>query len=308
MENPANKGIFDRALLRRRRARADAQSAGTGADYLLKRAAEDVIERLHAVNRGFPVALEIGSHGAMLREMLAASPVAGKIETLIAMDSVEALARASGRPSVVADDEALPIADASLDLAISLLSLQWTNDLPGALIQIRRALKPDGLFLGALIGGETLRELREAFYEAETETTGGVSPRVLPFIEVRTTGSLLQRAGFALPVVDLDRVSVTYASPLALLADLRAMGATNIIRDRKKSPLRRATLLRAMAIYKERFGAPDGRIGATFEIIHAAGWAPHASQQKPLAPGSAKARLADALGTAEYGAGDAAKP
>jgi SAM-dependent methyltransferase len=236
--------------------------------------------------------------------MLGASAAAAKLGTLVAMESVESLARRSGPPALVADEEALPIADQSLDLVVSLLSLQWTNDLPGTLIQIRRALKPDGLFLGALVGGESLTELRQSFYEAEAEVEGGVSPRVLPFVEVRTLGALLQNAGFALPVVDLDRVTVTYSSPFALLKDLRAMGATNIIRLRSRKPLRRKTLFRAMEIYAERFAASDGCVSATFEIVHASGWAPHVSQQKPLAPGSAKARLADALGAKEQSAGE----
>ena len=299
--------VFDRALLRRRRARAAAHShAGVG--YLLTRACADLVDRLAVVNRSFPLALEIGAHDGSFRRALAASASDGKIGTLIATESVEALVRRLGPPSLVCDEEALPVKDGALDLAVSLLSLQWTNDLPGALIQIRRALKPDGLFLGALIGGESLTELRQAFYEAEAETLGGVSPRVAPFVEVRTLGGLLQRAGFALPVVDLDRVRVTYPSPLALLNELRAMGATNVIRERSRAPLRRETLLRALDIYQKRFAAPDGRIGASFDLLHVSGWAPDASQPRPLRPGSAQTRLADALGTVEYGAGDAAKP
>ena len=301
------RDIFDRALLRRRRARAARGDVG-GADYLLARAADDMLERLSAVNRQFPLALEIGAHHGLFRRRLRESLAAPKIGGLIIMENVEGLARISGSPAFVADEEALPIADAVLDLAVSLLSLQWTNDLPGALTRIRRALKPDGLFLGALIGGESLIELRQAFYEAETEILGGISPRVLPFVEVRTLGALLQSAGFALPVVDLDRVSVTYATPFALLQDLRAMGATSIIRLRSKRPLTRKLLFRAMEIYAERFPAPGGRVAATFEIIHTSGWAPHGSQQQPLKPGSAKARLADALGTREHSAGDPAKP
>lgn len=303
MAETYNRAPFDRVLLRQRRARA-AREGATGADYLLARTAEDLIDRLTAINRQFPLALEIGAHGGLFRAMLRDGPVSTKIETLIAMENVKSLARKSGQPALVADEEALPIADQSLDLVVSLLSLQWTNDLPGALIQIRRALKPDGLFLGALVGGESLTELRQSFYEAEGEVEGGVSPRVLPFVEVRTLGMLLQNAGFALPVVDLDRVTVTYASPFALLKDLRAMGTTNIIRLRSRKPLGRKTLFRAMEIYARRFPANDGRVSATFEIIHASGWAPHASQQKPLVPGSAKARLADALGAKEQNAGE----
>jgi SAM-dependent methyltransferase len=304
----ADHHVFDRALLKRRRARAAAQVGDSGADYLLARASEDVIERLQAIHREFALGLEIGAHNGLFRRVLAASPAARKIGTLITTESVEALARRDGGPSLVADEEALPIGNGVLDLAVSLLSLQWTNDLPGALIQIRRALRPDGLFIGALVGGESLTELRQALYEAEAETTGGVSPRVAPFVEVRALGGLLQRAGFALPVVDLDRVSVTYASPLALLKDLRAMGATNVIRARKKAPLKRPTLARTFEIYQKRFAAPGGRVVASFDLVHASGWAPDASQPKPLVPGSARTRLADALGTVEYGAGDTAKP
>jgi hypothetical protein len=180
------------------------------------------------------------------------------------------------------------------------LSLHFANDLPGALIQTRRALKPDGLFLGTMLGGATLEELRTSFAQAETEIEGGLSPRVSPMADLRDLGGLLQRAGFALPVADSDTVTATYATPLALMRDLRAMGATNVLTARRKSPLRRATLARAIEIYQENFAAPGGRIRATFEIIHLSGWSPHDSQQKPLRPGSAKSRLADALGVTEH--------
>jgi len=201
--------------------------------------------------------------------------------------------------AVVADAEALPFRDASLDLVVSFLALQFVNDLPGTLIQIRRALKPDGLLLAALAGGDTLIELRQAFAAAEAEIEDGVSPRVAPFSDVRDMGALLQRAGFALPVTDVDRIIVRYRSPLALMHDLRRMGATNPLVERSRRPLKRAILLRMMEIYAERFSDPDGRVRATFEIVWLSGWAPHVSQQKPLAPGSARQRLADALGTRE---------
>ena len=206
----------------------------------------------------------------------------------------------------MADEEALPFRDASLDLVVSALALQFVNDLPGTLIQIRRALKPDGLFLAAMIGGDSLTELRAAFAEAEAEVEGGVSPRVAPFADLRDLGALLQRAGFALPVTDVDRVTVRYASPLALMHDLRRMGAGNALTERRRTPLRRATLRRMLEIYAERFADADGRIRATFEIVWLSGWAPHESQQQPLAPGSAKTRLADALGTREISAGEKA--
>ena len=201
--------------------------------------------------------------------------------------------------AVAADEEALPFRDASLDLVVSVLALQFVNDLPGTLIQIRRALKPDGLLLAALAGGDTLIELRQAFAAAEAEVEDGVSPRVAPFSDVRDMGALLQRAGFALPVTDVDRITVRYGSPLALMHDLRRMGATNPLVERSRRPLKRATLMRMMEVYAERFSDPDGRIRATFEIVWLSGWAPHESQQKPLAPGSARQRLADVLGTRE---------
>jgi SAM-dependent methyltransferase len=206
----------------------------------------------------------------------------------------------------VGDAEWLPFAPERLDLVVSLLALHAVNDLPGALIQIRRALKPDGLFIGCLLGGATLTELRQAFTEAEAEMEGGVSPRVAPFADVRDLGGLLQRAGFALPVTDIEPVTVRYADPSGLFRDLRAMGLTNALRARRKAPLRRATLMRACEIYAQRFADADGRLRATFELAWLSGWAPHASQQRPLQPGSAKMRLADALGTEERSAGEKA--
>jgi SAM-dependent methyltransferase len=205
---------------------------------------------------------------------------------------------------VVADEEALPFADNTLDLVVSGLSLQAVNDLPGVLAQIRRALKPDGLFLAALLGGDTLAELRQSFAMAESELDGGVSPRVSPFADLRDLGALLQRAGFALPVTDVDRITVRYATPLGLLHDLRRMGAANPLAERRRVPLRRATLMRAMEVYAARFADPDGRVRASFDVMWLSGWSPHESQQKPLRPGSAKKRLADALGTTEIAAGE----
>jgi SAM-dependent methyltransferase len=192
-------------------------------------------------------------------------------------------------------DETLTLAPASIDLAVSALAFQFVNDLPGALAQIRRALKPDGLLLAAMIGGDTLTELRQSFAAAEAECEGGVSPRVAPFADLRDIGSLLQRAGFALPVTDLDRVVVRYDHALALMADLRRMGATNILVERRRTPTRRATLWRMAQIYGERFADPDGRIRATFDGVWLSGWAPHESQPTPLQPGSAKASLEAAV-------------
>src|SRR5262245_45118808 len=208
------------------------------------------------------------------------------------------LAQCQG-PRVRADEEALPFRDGSLDLVTSGLSLQLVNDLPGTFVQIRRALKPDGLFLAALLGGRTLTELRHALLAAEEEVEGGASPRVAPFGDLQDLGALLQRASFALPVVDADTVTVTYPDALALMRELRAMGAANALKARRKGPLRRATLARALALYQERFGLPNGRVPATFEIITLTAWAPHESQQRPLKPGTATVPLAEVLGRKE---------
>jgi SAM-dependent methyltransferase len=292
MPNPV---IFDRRLLRDRRRRA---AALVPADFLLARVAKDLDERLGSVMRHFDIAVDLGTPGDHLRRALAAS---GKVGTVIAVDPLATVA-----PLAIAADEALPFRDGSLDLVVSALALQFVNDLPGMLIQIRRALKPDGLFLAAMMGGETLTELRRAFAEAEVEIEGGISPRVAPFPDLRDLGALLQRAGFALPVADVERLTVRYGTVFSLMHDLRRMGATNALLERRRMPLRRATLLRMAEIYATRFADPDGRLRATFEIIWLSGWAPDPSQQKPLKPGSAKMRLADALGTQEIPAGEKA--
>ena len=276
--------IFDRALLRARRARAAQLGAET---FLIDRVAEDLAVRLSAVLRRFDVAADVGTPTDAVRRAMA-----GRVGTVVAVDPG---AQGDKALTVAADEEALPFRDGSLDLAVSALALQFVNDLPGTLIQIRRALKPDGLFLAALIGGDSLAELRAAFAQAESEVEGGVSPRVAPFADLRDLGALLQRAGFALPVTDIDRVTVRYSSPLSLMHDLRRMGATNVLTERRRKPLRRATLQRLFEIYADRFADADGRIRATFDIIYLSGWKPHESQQKPLAPGSAKASLADVL-------------
>jgi SAM-dependent methyltransferase len=292
--------IIDRALLRARGRRALALGPAT---FLIDRVAEDLADRLAGVLREFPCGLDLGSPTEAVRRALAGSH---KVGTIIAANPlVEAQAGGSGL-AIAADEEALPLRDGALDLVVSGLSLHFVNDLPGALVQIRRALKPDGLFMAALFGGDTLSELRAAFAAAEAEIEHGISPRVLPFGDLRELGALLQRAGFALPVTDVDRLTVRYASPLALMHDLRRMGATNPLIDRSRRPLRRATLARMLEIYAERFADPDGRIRATFEIVYLSGWAPHESQQQPLAPGSARSRLADALGTQERSAGEKA--
>jgi SAM-dependent methyltransferase len=290
----SNHVVFDRHLLRRRRARAAALGPST---FLIERVATDLADRLATVLRRFDCAVDLGTPTDAARRVLAAS---GKVGSVIAADALAARCF-PGPPAlaVAADEEALPFRDGSLDLVVSVLALQFVNDLPGTLIQIRRALKADGLLLAALIGGDTLSELRQAFAAAEAEVEDGVSPRVAPFADVRELGALLQRAGFALPVTDSDRITVRYDSPLALMHDLRRMGATNALRERSRRPLKRATLARMMEIYVERFSDPDGRIRATMEVVWLSGWAPHASQQRPLAPGSARQRLADALGSRE---------
>jgi SAM-dependent methyltransferase len=267
--------LFDRALLRARLNRAQRLGPAT---FLLDRVAEDMAERLHAVLREFYSAADIGTADVQVRDVLA--------ERVGRLNRVDLPDR---------ETEPLSLAPDTLDLAVSALAFQFVNDLPGVLSQIRRALKPDGLLLAAMTGGDTLTELRQSFAAAEAELEGGVSPRVIPFADLRDVGALLQRAGFALPVTDVDRIVVRYDSAFALMADLRLMGATNILVERRRMPTRRATMLRMAQIYGERFADSDGRIRATFDVIWLSGWAPHESQQKPLRPGSAKASLAEAV-------------
>jgi SAM-dependent methyltransferase len=288
--------VFDRPLLRRRRRRAEKLGAAT---FLIDRVAADLAERLSAVLRRFTLAVDLGSPAGAVRRALA-----GLVDTLVAVDAAAEDVRDHPGPKLVADEEALPFADGSLDLVVSALALQSVNDLPGTLVQVRRALKPDGYFLAALLGGDTLTELRQSFAAAETDVEGGLSPRVAPFVDAREAGALLQRAGFALPVTDVDRVTVRYASAFDLMADLRRMGATNPLVERRRTPLRRATLPRMAEVYAARFADADGRVRASFDVVWLSGWAPHASQQQPLKPGSAQARLADALGTREISTGE----
>jgi len=292
--------VFDRSLLRRRRRRAWALGPAT---FLIDRVAADLADRLAVVLRRFALVVDLGTPTGALRRALAPH-----VDTLIAVDADPlALGDESG-PKLVADEEALPFADASLDLVVSALALQTVNDLPGALVQVRRALRPDGLFLAAMLGGDTLTELRASFAAAEAEIEGGVSPRVAPFVDAREAGALLQRAGFALPVTDVDRITVRYASPFDLVGDLRRMGVTNVLTERRRAPLRRATLLRMVEVYAARFADADGRVRASFDVVWLSGWAPHASQQQPLKPGSAQTRLADALGAREFSAGEPPEP
>ena len=267
--------LFDRALLGVRQNRAARQGPAT---FLMDRIAEDMAERLHAVLREFTSAADIGTTGDQIRNALTGR--AAHVEHVDLPDR---------------ESSPLPLAPECIDLAVSALAFQFVNDLPGVLSQVRRALKPDGLLLAAMIGGDTLFELRQSFAAAEAEIEGGVSPRVAPFADLRDVGALLQRAGYALPVTDVDRIVVRYDNAFALMQDLRRMGATNVLVERRRVPSRRATFWRMAEIYGERFADPDRRIRATFDVIWLSGWAPHESQQQPLQPGSAKASLAAAV-------------
>ena len=256
--------------------------------------------RLEAIMRDFPRAVDLGARNGAFAQALAASDAAPRVGLLVEADlSGRMLAGRSGM-RVLADEERLPFAAASLDLIVSSLSLHWANDVIGALVQARLALKPDGLFIGALFGGATLTELRQSLTAAELELTGGAGPRVSPFADPSDAAGLLQRAGFALPVADVDRVTVRYDHPLKLMADLRRMGETSVLAERHPRPLTRRVLARAFELYQQNFADPDGRLPATFEILTLTGWSPSETQQKPLRPGSAKMRLADALGGEEH--------
>ena len=289
--------IFDRDLLRHRLDRAAPGYAG--ADFLKRRAAGDIVMRLEAIMRDFPRAVDLGARNGAFAEALAASDAAPRVGLLVEAELSGAMLAGRAGMRIVADEERLPFAPASLDLIVSSLSLHWANDVVGALVQARLALKPDGLFIGALFGGATLTELRQALTAAELELTGGAGPRVSPFADPSDAAGLLQRAGFALPVADVDRVRVRYDHPLKLMADLRRMGETSVLAERHPRPLTRKVLARAFEIYARDFAGPDGRIAATFEILTLTGWSPSEIQQKPLRPGSAKMRLADALGGEE---------
>ncbi len=299
--------IFDRGLLQQRKTRAAPTIADF--DFLLRRTAKDLVQRTGAMLRRFDTVVVLGAwHGVLSRKLAALDNVG----TVISTDPCPALLRQCPVPRVQCHEEALPFARTQnfpgLDMIASALSLQLVNDLPGVLVQARRALRPDGLFLASLLGGNTLFELRDSLMRAEMELEGGASPRVAPFADVRMLGGLLQRAGLALPVTDSDLVTVTYDNMFRLLADLRGMGTTNVLYERRRTPLTRRILLRAAEIYSATYGTDDGRIRASFEIITLTAWAPHESQQKPLRPGSAQMRLAEALGTTEHTAGEAAGP
>lgn len=288
-------GPFEPRLVRQRKRRA--VKSFRDAAFLHRRVVADLADRLEAIPRPFPRALALGGGGLFSEEVRGRPELSARIGEIVEADI------AAG---IEIDPEHLAFAAESFDLVVSPLLLHSVNDLPGALIQIRRTLKPDGLMLAALFGGETLNELRLSLIEAETEFTGGAGPRVAPFADLQDVAALLQRAGFALPAADRDIITVRYAEPMRLLADLRTMGETAALSERNPRALSRRVLVRAFEIYRARFSDPDGRVRATFEILTATGWAPHESQQKPLKPGSAKARLADALKTQEKSAGEKA--
>ena len=286
--------LFDRRAWRAHRDRAArlAQLGAGAADFLHAEIADRLVDRLDVVNREFAVALDLGARDGALARALAERR---GTRLVVAAEPASRFLAGAPAPRIAADPELLPFRDASFDLIASVLALHWTADLPGALVQLRRALKPDGVLLVAMLGGSTLVELRTALFEAELAEEGGVSPRVSPAIELSDAASLLQRAGFALPVADSETLTISYPDILALLRDLRGMGETNALAARRRGFLRRATLARAGAIYRERLGDQSGRIRATFEILFLCGWAPHPSQPQPLPRGSATTRLADAL-------------
>jgi len=293
--------VFDRTTLRRRRERA-ARRWGDQA-FLKREIAARLVERLGDVRRSFALALDLGCHGDEVASALAGHPM---VQSLVRADLGLGFARRARGPAIVADEEALPFASRCFELVLSAMALHWVNDLPGTLIQIRRILKPDGLFLAAMLGGSTLWQLRTALSEAESEVENGLSPRVSPFADLSDAAGLLQRAGFALPVADSEAIEVEYESALALMRDLGAMGEANLVVERRRGFSRRATLLRAAEIYAERFANPSGRVAATFEVLFLHGWAPDPSQPKALKPGSAAHRLAAALGTTEHSTGEKA--
>ncbi len=290
--------VFNRQTVRRHRARAAKEAAETAAasggedDFLFGDSAERLCDRLSDVTRTFPLALDLGCRNGQLAKTLNGR---GGIDSLVQCDLAPEMAAAAAGIRLAGDEEALPFGPQTFDLVLSNLALHWVNDLPGALLQIRRSLKPDGLFLGAMLGGGTLKELRQALSEAEIAEEGGLSPRVSPMADVRDLGGLLQRAGFALPVVDTDTITVIYSEPETLMADLRQMGETNAVAERRRGLMRGTTMAAAMALYREKFTDQDGNVPATFEILTMTGWAPDASQQQPLQPGSGETSLADVL-------------
>lgn len=283
--------VFDRDLIAYRRLRAASKISSH--DFLFQWAQRNLSDRLIDINRSFDLGVELGARSALKQH--------DKVSNLFTLDLV-------GDADVIASEEFLPLKSKSLDLVLSNLNLHTVNDLPGALIQIQRALKDDGLFLACMLGGETLHELRSVMSDVELELYGGVSPRVAPFADKPQMGDLLQRAGFALPVVDSDILTVTYDHVFKLMEDLRGMGESNSLDQRSKTPVGKEFFMRVAQVYKDKFSESDGRIVASFEVIFLLGWAPHDSQQKPLRPGSAKNSLADALGGDEVNLGEKAEP
>lgn len=290
--------VFDRSLVRAHRDRA--AKTWEDFDFLHKEVAERLCDRLDDVVRDFPLALDLGCHGGDIGEIIQGR---GGIETLVQCDLSEGMVKradAQNALSLVADEEVLPFGANQFDLIMSNLSLHWVNDLPGALLQINRSLKPDGLFIGTMFGMETLGELRQSLQQAEMEVDGGMSPRISPFADVRDIGMLLQRAGFNLPVVDADMITVSYENPLKLLKDLKGMGENNKVLDRRKVFTKRDLIFKAMEKYIEEFKGEDGRVPASFQVMYLTAWKPDPSQQKPLQPGTATHKMADAFGVPEH--------
>jgi SAM-dependent methyltransferase len=303
METHQLSGPFNRALVRQHKDRAAARFEQ--ARFLKDRAIDDICNRLEFINRRFDVALDVGSHGIPIKDSVAANPsLAAKIGFVAQCDHSLPMVLKAKDDGFVADDENLPIAPASIDLFVSSLAMHRINDVPGFLAQARLALRPDGLLLVSFLGGRTLQELRSVMVQIEQETLGQVSPRVSPFADAQDGAQLLQRAGFALPVADSDVVTVRYDSVFGLFRDLKAMGETAAFSRPRAPPLTRSIIASIADRYARDFADPDGRIRATFEIVTLTGWAPHESQQKPLRRGSAKMRLADALGVAEISTGE----
>jgi len=290
--------VFDRKMVREHRNRA--ARTWQDFDFLHKEVAERLCERLDDVVRDFPLALDIGCHGGEIGELMNGR---SKIGHLIQCDLSEGMierAKDKGASSLVADEETLPFAAGKFDLIMSNLSLHWVNDLPGALLQINRCLKPDGLFIATMFGIESLRELRQSLSDAEMEVDGGLSPRISPFADVRDAGMLLQRAGFTLPVVDADAITVSYENPLKLMKDLKGMGENNKVLERRKNLTKRSLIFKAAQRYMEEFRDEDGRIPATFQVMFLTAWKADPSQPQPLKPGAATTSLADALGVPEH--------
>ncbi|MFC7291299.1 methyltransferase domain-containing protein [Hirschia litorea] len=294
--------VFDRRLVKKHRNRAAKHFKNH--DFIKKRAAEDLADRLDVVPRPFDLILDLGAHsGEATKEIRARKPISDRVETIISTDLSPNFISAASGLRAAADEEFLPFKPFSFDAVISSLSLHWVNDLPGTLMQIRNVLKPDGLFIGQMLGGKTLNELRTCLIEAETEIRGGAAMRISPFADIQDMSSLLQRAGFVMPVADTETVKVRYSNPFTLFNDLRGMGETSApatTSQTKKSPnLTRTILFRALEIYSEKFTDKDGKYLTTFEIITASGWSPGPDQPQPLRRGSAKASLAEALGSVE---------